>query len=78
MGSNEHYPEEAPVHRVSVDGFWIDRNHRTVLAVPLLHADGTQSSFERYVVHHRGLGRLSRLQRCHSIRQWLEPLARVW
>src|SRR5579884_2064948 len=25
MGSNEHYPEEAPVHRVSVDGFWIDR-----------------------------------------------------
>ncbi|NEW97132.1 formylglycine-generating enzyme family protein [Rhodopseudomonas sp. BR0G17] len=25
MGSDEHYPEEAPVHRVSVDGFWIDR-----------------------------------------------------
>jgi formylglycine-generating enzyme required for sulfatase activity len=25
MGSNEHYPEEAPVHRVTVDGFWIDR-----------------------------------------------------
>src|SRR5262245_32008961 len=25
MGSNQHYPEEAPVHRVSVDGFWIDR-----------------------------------------------------
>jgi formylglycine-generating enzyme required for sulfatase activity len=25
MGSNEHYPEEAPVHRVAVDGFWIDR-----------------------------------------------------
>jgi sulfatase modifying factor 1 len=24
MGSNEHYPEEAPAHRVSVDGFWID------------------------------------------------------
>lgn len=24
-GSNDHYPEEAPVHRVSVDGFWIDR-----------------------------------------------------
>ena len=24
MGSNDHYPEEAPVHRVSVDGFWID------------------------------------------------------
>jgi formylglycine-generating enzyme len=25
MGSNDHYPEEAPVHRVAVDGFWIDR-----------------------------------------------------
>jgi formylglycine-generating enzyme required for sulfatase activity len=25
MGSNDHYPEEVPVHRVSVDGFWIDR-----------------------------------------------------
>jgi len=25
MGSDRHYPEEAPVHQVSVDGFWIDR-----------------------------------------------------
>jgi formylglycine-generating enzyme required for sulfatase activity len=25
MGSNEHYAEEAPVHHVAVDGFWIDR-----------------------------------------------------
>ena len=25
MGSDRHYPEEAPVHSVSVDGFWIDR-----------------------------------------------------
>jgi formylglycine-generating enzyme len=25
MGSNNHYPEEAPVHRVQVGGFWIDR-----------------------------------------------------
>jgi sulfatase modifying factor 1 len=24
MGSNDHYPEEAPVHRVTVNGFWID------------------------------------------------------
>jgi formylglycine-generating enzyme len=24
MGSESHYPEEAPVHRVTVDGFWID------------------------------------------------------
>jgi formylglycine-generating enzyme required for sulfatase activity len=25
MGSNDHYPEEAPTHRVRVDAFWIDR-----------------------------------------------------
>jgi formylglycine-generating enzyme required for sulfatase activity len=25
MGSNHHYPEERPSHRVIVDGFWIDR-----------------------------------------------------
>ena len=24
MGSDHHYPEEAPTHRVTVDGFWID------------------------------------------------------
>ena len=23
MGSDKHYPEEAPVHRVTVDPFWI-------------------------------------------------------
>jgi formylglycine-generating enzyme required for sulfatase activity len=26
MGSEDFYPEEAPVHRVRVDGFWIDRH----------------------------------------------------
>jgi sulfatase modifying factor 1 len=26
MGSDDHYPEEAPAHQVSVDGFWIDRH----------------------------------------------------
>ena len=25
MGSDRHYPEEAPAHPVSVDGFWMDR-----------------------------------------------------
>jgi formylglycine-generating enzyme len=25
MGSNHHYPEEAPAHQVEVEGFWIDR-----------------------------------------------------
>ena len=26
MGSEDFYPEEAPVHEVSVDGFWMDRH----------------------------------------------------
>jgi formylglycine-generating enzyme required for sulfatase activity len=25
MGSDKHYPEERPTHRVTIDGFWIDR-----------------------------------------------------
>jgi formylglycine-generating enzyme required for sulfatase activity len=37
MGSDRHYPEEAPVHRVTVDGFWIDRT-------PV-----TNASFRRFV-----------------------------
>ncbi len=37
MGSDRHYPEEAPAHNVSVDGFWMDR-----CAV-------TNADFERFV-----------------------------
>lgn len=37
MGSDEHYPEEAPAHRVKVGGFWMDRH--TV----------TNREFERFV-----------------------------
>jgi sulfatase modifying factor 1 len=29
MGSNQHYPEERPAHRVSVGGFWMDRHQVT-------------------------------------------------
>jgi sulfatase modifying factor 1 len=25
MGSDQHYPEEAPAHQVTVDGFWMDK-----------------------------------------------------
>jgi formylglycine-generating enzyme required for sulfatase activity len=37
MGSNEHYPEEAPAHPVRVDGFWIDR------------AQVTNAQFRRFI-----------------------------
>ena len=37
MGSDDHYPEEAPAHRVSVGGFWIDR------------FQVTNASFKRFV-----------------------------
>ncbi len=37
MGSDRHYPEEAPAHRVTVDGFWID-------ATPV-----TNAQFRRFV-----------------------------
>ncbi len=30
MGSEDFYPEERPVHRVSVDGFWMDEHQVTV------------------------------------------------
>ena len=30
MGSDEFYPEERPVHRVDVDGFWMDEHPVTV------------------------------------------------
>ena len=30
MGSNDWYPEERPVHTVSVDGFWMDEHEVTV------------------------------------------------
>jgi formylglycine-generating enzyme required for sulfatase activity len=32
MGSDDFYPEERPVHRVSVDGFWIDTHPVTAAA----------------------------------------------
>ncbi len=30
MGSNEFYPEEMPVHRARVGGFWMDQHPVTV------------------------------------------------
>ena len=43
MGSDAHYPEEAPAHLVKVDGLWIDR-------YPV-----TNEAFQRFVELERGL-----------------------
>ena len=48
MGSDRHYPEEAPAHRVSVRGFWIDR------------FQVTNEQFERFV---RETGRVTVAER---------------
>lgn len=37
MGSDRHYPEEAPAHQVAVDGFWMD------------HSAVTNLEFQRFV-----------------------------
>jgi len=39
MGSDRHYPEEAPVHRVTVAGFWMDRTPVTTAISPIRQRD---------------------------------------
>ena len=42
MGSDKHYAEEAPAHRVTVDGFWMDRTRsQTLTSSASLAATGT-------------------------------------
>jgi formylglycine-generating enzyme required for sulfatase activity len=48
MGSNVHYPEEAPAHRVSVGAFHIDRHAVTNAEFPrFVEATGHVTSAER-------------------------------
>ena len=48
MGSDEAYPEEAPAHRVSVDGFWMDRHTVTNKEFArFVHRTGYVTSAER-------------------------------
>ena len=56
MGSDRHYPEEAPAHRVAVDGFFIDQTPVTVsfLVSPSPgHAFFKQPQFERLLSDNR-------------------------
>jgi formylglycine-generating enzyme len=48
MGSDDHYPEEAPVHDAEVEGFWIDRHPVTNLEFTrFVKATGHVTSAER-------------------------------
>ncbi|WP_255087811.1 MULTISPECIES: formylglycine-generating enzyme family protein [unclassified Synechococcus] len=48
MGSDAHYPEEAPAHRVAVEGFWIDRSPVTnAQFLKFVKATGHRTSAER-------------------------------
>ena len=55
MGSDKHYPEEAPVHRVTVDGFWMD-------PTPV-----TNRQFREFVHLRRGSGES---QHCRRTEGW--------
>ena len=48
MGSENHYPEEAPVHEAEVDGFWMDEHPVTNLDfLRFVKATGYQTFCQR-------------------------------
>ena len=57
MGSDRHYPEEAPAHRVTVDGFWIDRTPVTNRRVPPLRRSDRPRHLRRDHARPEGLSR---------------------
>ena len=60
MGSERHYPEEAPVREVSVDGFWLDEHPVTNLQfLRFVKATGHQTWAEQSA-------RRCRLSRCEA------------
>ena len=66
MGSDKHYPEERPVHRVTVDGFWMDRAPVTNAALRALRRGDRPRDLRRDSAPGRGLsGRAAR----HAVRR---------
>ena len=48
MGSEQHYPEEAPVREVTTDGFWLDEHPVTNLEFTrFVKATGHETFAER-------------------------------
>ena len=45
MGSDDHYVEERPVHRVAVDGFWMDRSPVTNARFAAFVADTNHTTY---------------------------------
>ena len=86
MGSDDHYPEERPVHDVAVDGFWMDDHqvtvgefrrfvkatgHVTVAERPLEPADYPDADPDLLVP---GLSRLPR----HARARWTSATIGIW
>jgi hypothetical protein len=76
IGSDKHYPKEAPVHRVTVDEFPIDRMPVTkrqfkafVRAAGQPPGGGEHEAFDRVVsaAHNRVHGRKHRRGRCRGV-----------
>ena len=61
MGSNQHYPEEAPAHKVTVAGFWMETHTVTI------EESGYQYEGRRY-------RSLSEIARHITGTQWSGPL----
>ncbi|MGY4462694.1 formylglycine-generating enzyme required for sulfatase activity [Bradyrhizobium sp. LB13.1] len=72
MGSNHHYPEEAPVHRVTVDGFWIDRTPVTNLQFKEFIRTTGHRTFAEIPTRPEGL---SRRAAAHALRRLAGVLA---
>ena len=52
MGSDQHYPEEAPAHTVELAGFWIDRGPVTnAQFLKFVKASGYRTVAERPAEH---------------------------